>query len=83
MNDISVCDNVSEAYKIQCNNDIINNIARSQLDEETCDDIISYDDSEFEKQFCIEEVAFLKQEAERMQALEQENNSNVDVPEQE
>lgn len=72
--DASVCEKVAEGFKTQCNNEIVNSVAIKELDEKICENIIPYDDTEFEKQFCRDEVDFFKKEAEMNQLLEQEEN---------
>ncbi len=61
---VELCDNVSEARKIPCNNYIINYLSQKKKDKSMCEGIISEYKWDNAKEFCEEEVNMLLQEGE-------------------
>ena len=76
--DVSICENLEDFEKVDCNNRIILAQATRNKDTQICDNMIKYewDDENFEKQMCLDEVQFmLDMEAE--QARIDEENSRI------
>ncbi len=73
--EVKTCDSLADWYIVECKNQIITSNAISSRDVSLCDDIITSDESfNYEKDFCIQEIAMQieNDEFEKQQLEEQE-----------
>jgi len=76
--DTKVCDNITDAYKISCNNQIVINEAQTKKDVKICDKLLSENEGEIlEKEFCVNEIEYIIEEDERLreEQLQEEQES--------
>ena len=65
-----VCDNLTQAYKNSCNNQIVLAESLDKKDVKICDKlIVENDERDYEKEFCIQEIAYI---------IEEENQQEIE-----